>query len=60
MADPQGTHERGQALAEYSLILGLVAVTAIVALTGLGAVTSGMFWDPINRVIGEVIAMITS
>ena len=28
--------ERGQALAEYGLILGLIAVVAIVALTALG------------------------
>jgi Flp pilus assembly pilin Flp len=53
-------NEAGQTLAEYSLLLGLVAVTAIVALAGLGAITSGVFWDPINRVIGEVIAMITT
>lgn len=53
-------NERGQTLAEYSLILGLVGITAIVALAALGAVTNGMFWEPINRVLGEVVAMLTS
>ena len=33
--------EEGQALAEYALILGLVAVVAIAALTLLGAAITG-------------------
>ena len=33
--------EEGQALAEYGLILGLIAVVAIAALTLLGAAISG-------------------
>jgi pilus assembly protein Flp/PilA len=33
--------EEGQALAEYGLILGLVAVVAILALTALGAAITG-------------------
>ena len=34
--------ERGQGLAEYALILGLVAVLAIAALTFLGGSISGL------------------
>lgn len=45
-----GTQEDGQSLAEYALILGLIAVVAIVALTAMGgqiatllnAVTTGL------------------
>ena len=33
--------EEGQALAEYGLILGLIAVVAIVAATALGVAVSG-------------------
>jgi pilus assembly protein Flp/PilA len=33
--------EDGQALAEYGLILGLIAVVAILALTAMGAAISG-------------------
>jgi Flp pilus assembly pilin Flp len=51
--------ERGQTLAEYSLILSFIAVGVILALSALGAVTTGMFWDPINRVFTEVIGMFT-
>ncbi len=34
-------NEDGQALAEYGLILGLIAVVAILALTAMGAAISG-------------------
>ena len=37
--------EEGQALAEYGLILGLVAVVAIAALTLLGTAISGKLGD---------------
>lgn len=33
--------EDGQALAEYGLILGLIAVVCIIALTGIGLAVSG-------------------
>jgi pilus assembly protein Flp/PilA len=33
--------EDGQALAEYGLILGLIAVVCIIALTGIGLAISG-------------------
>jgi Flp pilus assembly pilin Flp len=49
--------EGGQTLAEYSLILTFLAVGVILALSALGAVTTGMFWDPINRVFNEVLAL---
>ena len=39
--------ERGQGLAEYALILALIAILAVSALLFLGGVTTGMFWDPI-------------
>jgi Flp pilus assembly pilin Flp len=35
------THDRGQGLAEYALILGLIAIVAIVALLFLGNGISG-------------------
>jgi Flp pilus assembly pilin Flp len=47
--------EGGQTLAEYSLILAFLSVGVILALTALGAVTTGMFWDPINRIFTEVL-----
>jgi Flp pilus assembly pilin Flp len=49
--------ERGQTLAEYSLILSFLAVAVILSLGALGAVTSGMFWDPINRVFTEITGL---
>ena len=49
--------ESGQTLAEYSLILSFIGVGVILALTALGAVTTGMFWDPINRIFTEVLAL---
>jgi pilus assembly protein Flp/PilA len=35
--------EKGQALAEYGLILALIAVVAIVAVTAVGVAVSGTF-----------------
>jgi Flp pilus assembly pilin Flp len=35
-------HQLGQGLAEYALILALIAIVAILALTFLGAQLSGM------------------
>ena len=49
--------ESGQTLAEYSLILSFIGVGVILALSALGAVTTGMFWDPINRVFTEVLGL---
>ena len=43
--------EQGQALAEYGLILGLIAVVAIIALTLMGTLISGKL-DEITNALG--------
>jgi len=43
--------EEGQALVEYGLILGLIAVVCIIALTGIGLAVSGQL-DSITSAIG--------
>jgi pilus assembly protein Flp/PilA len=43
--------EEGQALAEYGLILGLIAVVAIAALTALGVII-GVKLDAIRTALG--------
>jgi pilus assembly protein Flp/PilA len=43
--------EEGQALAEYGLILGLIAVVAIAALTAVGLAISGKL-DSVNSALG--------
>ena len=43
--------EKGQALAEYGLILALIAVAAILALTALGLAVSGKL-DDITAALG--------
>jgi len=47
--------ERGQGLAEYSLILAGIAVTAIVSLVFLGAVINGLFLDVIDAGFSHVV-----
>jgi pilus assembly protein Flp/PilA len=44
-------NEEGQALAEYGLILGLIAVVCIIALTGIGLAIAGQM-DAISVAIG--------
>ena len=44
--------EEGQALAEYGLIIGLIAVVAIGALTLLGAALAGKLGDITNALGG--------
>jgi Flp pilus assembly pilin Flp len=52
LAGPEG----GQGLAEYALILSLVAVAVIGALTFFGQQLQSVFWDPINAEIGKVLS----
>jgi Flp pilus assembly pilin Flp len=47
--------ERGQGLAEYALILGLIAVIAIAALTLFGANIADLVFDTIGGAIQGVI-----
>ena len=44
--------ENGQAMAEYGLIMALIAVVCIVALTTFGAAVSGMF-QPLTDFFGS-------
>jgi Flp pilus assembly pilin Flp len=53
---PGTRDERGQGLAEYALILGLIAIIAIVSLAFLGVSISEMFMDPISEDFGEVLS----
>ena len=41
--------QRGQGLAEYALILGLIAIVALISLVFLGTSVSGLFEDIINE-----------
>jgi Flp pilus assembly pilin Flp len=55
----QGDRQLGQGLAEYALILALVAISVIAALTFMGAQISAVLVDPISAEIGKVIDLIT-
>lgn len=48
-APASGGKQQGQGLAEYALILGLIAIAAIVALVFLGSSISQLFEDIINE-----------
>ena len=48
--------QRGQGLAEYALILALIAIMAIASLVFLGTVIADMFWDPISEDFGAVLS----
>lgn len=52
---PDTVGERGQGLAEYALILALVAITVIGALAFFGQQLQAILWDPIAADIGDVI-----
>ena len=54
------TGQRGQGLAEYALILGLIAIVAIIALAFLGTSISGLFEDIINEGFDFVTDLIGS
>lgn len=47
--------ERGQGLAEYALILALIAIIVIVSLAFLGTTISDLFWAPISEDFGKVL-----
>jgi pilus assembly protein Flp/PilA len=47
--------ERGQGLAEYALILGLVAVVAILALMTVGTDIRDMVFHTIGDTLGDVL-----
>ena len=47
--------ERGQGLAEYSLILAGIAIVAIASLVFLGETITTMFWNPIDAEFGRVL-----
>lgn len=48
--------QNGQGLAEYALILALIAIMSIAALVFMGTVISDMFWDPISEDFGAVLS----
>jgi Flp pilus assembly pilin Flp len=48
--------ERGQGLAEYSLIIGLIAIAAIAGLLVLGQAITALFWAPISEEFGKVLS----
>ena len=50
--------QKGQGLAEYSLILGLIAVVAILALIFLGTTVSGVYETIINEGFRRVTDLI--
>lgn len=48
--------QRGQGLAEYALILGLIAIVAIVSLAFLGNTITDLFWAPISDDFAKVLS----
>jgi Flp pilus assembly pilin Flp len=48
--------QRGQGLAEYALILALIAIIAISSMIFLGETISDLFWDPIDEQFGKVLS----
>lgn len=47
--------ERGQGLAEYSLILGGIAVVAVASLIFLGGSITNLLWAPIDEEFGRIL-----
>ena len=62
LAPPPATtdDQRGQGLAEYALIMGLIAIVAIVSLIFLGASVSILFEDIINNGFDYVTDLIST
>ena len=52
-------NEQGQGLAEYALILSLIAIVAIAALAFFGMQLSGVLTDPVNEQMSGVLDRIT-
>jgi Flp pilus assembly pilin Flp len=48
--------QRGQGLAEYALILGLIAIVAIASLIFLGSTITDLFWAPIDEEFGKILS----
>ena len=48
--------QRGQGLAEYALILALIAIMAIASMVFMGETIAEMFWDPISEDFGAVLS----
>lgn len=53
------TDERGQGLAEYALILALIAIICIAALAFFGLQISSVLTDPVGADIGNVLSRIS-
>lgn len=53
-----GGEQRGQGLAEYALILGLIAIVAIVSLIFLGESVTQLFEDIINEGFRRVLELV--
>ncbi|MFV2062400.1 MAG: Flp family type IVb pilin [Chloroflexota bacterium] len=54
---PRGDREsgRGQGLAEYSLILGGIAVVAVVSMIFLGGTITDLLWAPIDEEFARIV-----
>jgi Flp pilus assembly pilin Flp len=48
--------QRGQGLAEYALILAMIAIIAIVSLAFLGNTITELFWAPIDEEFGKILS----
>jgi pilus assembly protein Flp/PilA len=46
--------EEGQGMAEYALVLGVIAVGVVALLAGFGSTIKGLFEDIIGQFEGEV------
>jgi Flp pilus assembly pilin Flp len=53
-----GNHhaQHGQGLAEYALILALIAIVAIASLAFIGGSISELLWAPINVEFGKILS----
>jgi Flp pilus assembly pilin Flp len=55
LPDDTRDSESGQGLAEYALILALIAIVAVSSLLFLGSTISDLFWAPISEDFGIVL-----